>query len=161
MLKFEELVAAGAIGSNYKEVKMPNTDVITLSELQNMSQDDQAKFNGLIVLDKTVWLATMRATSPSLASVVLCYDGNVFGTWRRKKRTFSISKLVGGALHVVSNIDLPDLVENIEQIKEKETMNMEFTQFDSLEAGVTAEPMSAFDLGGEAPVIKNKKKLLK
>lgn len=147
MIALDDLRTLGALPRTLRVVDLPEDNYIFYSELKNLSETDQAAFDGFVVLDNPAWLATVRGVTPSGASSVYSHNGEDFGKWKKSTRTFSHCKLVGGKLNTISEYTLPDLKVNENPKQEKENTLMNFDTFEGLD--VNAQTMNSFDLGGE------------
>lgn len=106
MFTLEQLQQAGALAGGYKRAAF--TTAISVSNLQQMSKDEQATFNGTIVIDNCQWAATTQGLPIAKASTVYSCDGTRFGCYRRNQRMFLELELVENKLATKRQYVLPE-----------------------------------------------------
>lgn len=143
-LTLEGLQALGSIHAGLKVIEYKNG--LPISEAQNLSDEEQAKFKGVIVLDNPIWIATVSAMPAESANMVYSCDGEFVGMWNSTKRFFYTLKLTGDKLATVKTFNLKE--ENKMAEIDLSGINLDEAVKGATEA--TMDRVNSFDNAGAA-----------
>ena len=113
-LTLEQLQRAGSLAGGFKEAAFKTA--IELSTLQKLSEDEQAAYEGAIVIDTCRWAATTQGIPIAKADKVYSCDGEQIGCYNKRQRIFFKLELVENKLATIGQYKLPE--------KRKEPKNM-------------------------------------
>ena len=129
MLTLKELQECGAIEESYKAVSFDGVDYKTLSSVESMTEEARSSYEGKVLVDNPVWVATLRGKPFTASRKLISCDGEYIGVYSKLKGYFALKRLNNSTLETIKLIN--DLgvnprggnsMENLDQMLE----NMDF-----------------------------------
>ena len=153
MLSLEKLKECGALAAHYSSVDFQTASVVSISEMQSKSKEEQSSYKGAVIVDDATWVATKR--SQPIESAAFVYSGNatVVGKWRADANEFRILYLNNNTLSVKQIVKFERSMSTMADQNAKDLMKK--FQEQGAKAGKATEqpqgnkPLDAFDNNGE------------
>lgn len=156
MITLEQLQEAGSLAGGYKKAAF--TTAVKLENLLKMSEEEQAAFNGTVVIDNCQWAATTHGMPIAKASSVYSCDGTRFGNYKRDLRTFFELELINGKLATIKQFELPKVKKEEKRMANELGLGNDLMELAAaleggataaaLEGGATTASMESFSDGG-------------
>lgn len=140
LITLERLKEIGCISTSYQAVEFRGNECVSVTELLSWSKSKQARFQGVVVSDDCLWIATLEKIPISMASNVYSSDGETLVFWNKSKRMLFIKKLVDNKLSTIKQI----IIQSQQEVKDMAGINLEGVNLDNLGDTVGSE-MTAFN----------------
>ena len=151
MVKLSDLQEMGAVSALYQEISLRGVKYATLSQIESMSHDEQADYDGTVVLDNAEWVASIGRKPANLSRIIVSWDGTHYCSWHRGQRTISVQELNDeNELATIKHLRLPKLGDKTEKggsARMAQEVNLKDLDLEKLTAGVTNKPATSIAEG--------------